>query len=120
MSIALVILQLATATAPPEPATASTPRPTIEFQARVRAKEVTVEQAGEARLTVRAEPALEQAVEVRRNQPKGPRRFRNLDVTLDARATLAEPGASTGEPGQEARGAARDDQGSERQGSTQR
>lgn len=90
MSLPLFVLQLAAAAAP---AGEAPPLPTIEFQARVSARELTVEQAGEARLDVRAEPSLASDVTVTRNIPKGQQRYRNLDIRLDAQATI-DPGAA--------------------------
>jgi hypothetical protein len=69
----------------------------IEINARVRARELRIEQQGEARLRVRAEPPAGDKVEVERNLPKGQRRYRNLDIKLDAEARIAGPAARSGE-----------------------
>jgi hypothetical protein len=76
------------------PAPASSPD--IEITARARAREVRIEQQGEARLRVWAEPPAADKVEIERNLPKGQRRYRNLDIKLDAEARIAGP-ADSGE-----------------------
>jgi hypothetical protein len=95
MPLALAILQFAAVVAG-ETQAANLP-PTIEVHARVQAKELTIRQQGEARLEVHAEPALSQRVEVTRNAPAlGQRRYRNLDIRVDAQATLADPQTAAG------------------------
>jgi hypothetical protein len=65
--------------------------PDVAVNARVHAREVRIEQQGEARLRVWAEPSAGDKVEVERNLPKGERRYRNLDIELDAQARIAGP-----------------------------
>jgi hypothetical protein len=84
MSGALLILAAAAAAA-------TAPPPDISITARVRAREVRIEQQGEAKLRVWAEPSAGDKVDVERNLPKGQRRYRNLDVRLDAEARIAGP-----------------------------
>lgn len=81
---ATLIFAAAAAVAPAGP-------PDIELHARVHAREVRIEQQGEARLRVWAEPSGGDKVEVERNLPKGQRRYRNLDIELDAQARVAGP-----------------------------
>lgn len=90
MPLAPVLLQLAAATAAAD-APAATPQPDIQILARVRAKELTIEQQGEARVEVRADPPLVEKVDVQRNQPGvGRTVLRDLDVRLDARASVTD------------------------------
>jgi len=70
--------------------------PDIELNARVRAREVRIEQQGEAHVRVWAEPSAGDDVKVDRNLPRGQRTYRNLDVKLHAEARLAEPPARAG------------------------
>jgi hypothetical protein len=85
-----VSLLLAAAAAGAAPAAAS---PDIELNARAHVREVRIEQQGEARVRVWAEPSAGDKVEVERNLPKGERRYRNLDIALHAEARLADPAA---------------------------
>ena len=81
------------------PATAQTANPvlepTIEFRARVRADRLEVRQKGEAKVTVRAEPGVTVDASSRGNlpDPLTPGVYRDVDVTLDLRATVDESGA---------------------------
>jgi len=88
-----VFFLAATAAAGPAPAGP----PDIEINARVRARELRIEQQGEARLRVWAEPSAADKVEVERNLPKGQRRYRNLDIKLDAEARIAGAAGRTAE-----------------------
>jgi hypothetical protein len=63
--------------------------PDIAVHANVRAREVRIDQQGEARLRIWAEPSAHDSVKVERNLPKGQRRYRNLEIRLDAEARLA-------------------------------
>lgn len=80
---------------------AAGPAPTgpadIEVNARVRARDLRIEQQGDARIRVWAEPSAADKVEVGRNLPKGQRRYRNLDIRLDAEARIAGPTGRSGE-----------------------
>ena len=96
MPLVLTILQLAAAAAAPAPAV--TPLPDIELHARIRAKSITIEQRGETRLEVHAEPSAGQTVEATGKLPPGTRQARNLDVRLDAHATIADPRATRPPP----------------------
>jgi hypothetical protein len=86
-------LFLAAAAAGPPPAGPAD----IEINARVRARELRIEQQGEARLRVWADPSAADKVDVERNMPKGQRRYRNLDIRLDAEARIADPAGRSGE-----------------------
>ena len=74
-------------------AAGSTPAgpPDIELNARAQVRELRIEQQGEARIGLRAEPSAGDKVSVERNLPKGQRRYRNLDIRLSAEARLAAP-----------------------------
>lgn len=95
MPLQLAILQLAAATLAPDAEAES--RPTIQLQARVRAKSITVAQQGQAQLEVHAEPGTKR-VEVTGQLPPGQRQARNLDVRLDATATIANGAAPREQP----------------------
>jgi hypothetical protein len=70
---------------------ASEPPPDIQFQARVTARDVRIERSGEASLTVRAVP--DAGSDVRVESPAAPQsgRLRNVTVTVDAEARIADP-----------------------------
>lgn len=85
--LALALLQLAAA----QPAA---PPPDIELSVRVRAREVTVRQEGEASLRLRVSPGEAPPVEVRRSAPAGAARYRNLAIDVRGAARIADPNAS--------------------------
>ena len=72
--------------------------PDISINAHIRAREVRIEQQGEAHLRIRAEPSAGDKVDVQRNLPKGQTRYRNLDIKLDAEARIAPPATRTPPP----------------------
>jgi hypothetical protein len=65
--------------------------PDIELNARVRARQVTIEQKGEARLTVTTEPVGGNLVDVQAPPAEGRRELRNVDVRIRAEARIADP-----------------------------
>jgi hypothetical protein len=65
--------------------------PDIELNARVRVREVTIEQKGDARLTVTTEPDGGNLVDVRAPGANGQRRLRNVEVNVRAEARIAAP-----------------------------
>lgn len=65
--------------------------PDIEIGARIKAREVKVEQQG--RVEVRLEPDAGGRIEVERNLPKGRSTYRNLELRLNIEARLADPSA---------------------------
>jgi uncharacterized protein (DUF58 family) len=74
-------------------ATASTPDtfPDIELNVRARARSVTIERKGEAKLEVRAEPDAGSRVEVRVEPlPEGRTELRNVEVNVRAEARIGE------------------------------
>jgi hypothetical protein len=85
--LALALLQLAA----PQ---AAAPLPNIELSARVRAREVTVRQEGEASLALRVSPGEAQPVEVRRSAPAGAQSYRNLTISVRGAVRFADPLAS--------------------------
>ena len=96
MNPLFALLQLAAATTAPVSAAdprgqAAVPRPDIELRATVRAESVTISQGVLAELSVRADPPLAQAVEVRRSQPAGAASYRGLALSIAATATIADP-----------------------------
>ena len=86
MSALTVLFAQLAAQAAPVPATP----PDVEFRARVQAREVEIEQQGEARARVHAEPSGGERVEVERNLPKGRVRYRNLALTVQVDARIAD------------------------------
>ena len=68
--------------------------PDIEINARVRAREVKIEQQGQASARVRLEPSGDQRIDVERNLPRGRATYRNLDLRLDVEGRLAVPPAA--------------------------
>lgn len=65
--------------------------PDVEIAARVRAREVRIQQQGRAIAEVRVEPEGARQVQVDRNLPKGRSAYRNLDLTLKVEGRLADP-----------------------------
>jgi hypothetical protein len=63
--------------------------PDIQLQARVTAREVRIERSGEASLEVRGGEGSEVRVEA--PPANGRRRLRNVNVTVDAEARIADP-----------------------------
>lgn len=74
--------------------TATTGPPDVEIAARVKAREVRIEQQGRASAEIRVEPEAAKRIEVERNLPKGRSTYRNLDLTLKVEGRLADPIAS--------------------------
>lgn len=64
--------------------------PDIEIDARVKAKQVTIERQGRASARVRLEPNGADRVEVERNLPPGQTTYRNLDLRLKVEGRLAD------------------------------
>ena len=93
---ALFILQAGAATVLAGPPSAEPPAatlPTIELRARVHADSLRVEQQGEARLTVAADPLLAKAIEVERSKPvPNAVTVKNVDVLLDVFVTIDPAG----------------------------
>jgi hypothetical protein len=75
-------------------ATAPAPAPDIELNVHIRAKRVTIQQQGETKLTVHAEPDAGTSGVESNVPPKaqGRRELRNVTVDLHAQASLADPG----------------------------
>ena len=68
--------------------------PDIEFNANVRARSVTIEKQGEARLTVHAEPDGGRLVDVQAPKANGRKTLNNVDVSVRAQASVADPQAA--------------------------
>ena len=81
----MLLLLLLQAAGPP-------PAPDIELNVHARAREVTIERRGEAKLAVHAEPDAGSRAEVN-VQPKaeGRTQLRNVTVDIHAQASLADP-----------------------------
>ena len=68
--------------------------PDIQFNARIRAKEVRIEQKGTATLRVHAEP--DAGSKVTSNAPRaGETVLRDADISVDAAVRLGEPSRET-------------------------
>ena len=65
--------------------------PDIELGAYVRARSVTIEKQGDARLTVHAQPEGEKLVNVQAPTANGRKTLENVEVTLHAKASVADP-----------------------------
>lgn len=68
--------------------------PDIEINARVRARELSVEQRGEAQLRVRAEPFGAERVEIDAPRLNGQTTLSNVTVDLHASATISDEPAN--------------------------
>ena len=80
--IALLLLLQSTAAPPPD----------IELNADVRARSVTIEKKGDARLTVTTSPdGGGNIVDVRAPEGNGARTLRNVRVSVKAEARIADP-----------------------------
>lgn len=86
-AVVILLAQLAT----PDPAPTL---PDIEIRARVQAARVDVKQRGEAKLELRVDPGEAEPVRVERSAPAGQARYRNLTVTVEAEARIADPSLS--------------------------
>ena len=92
---ALLILQVGAASVLAAPSTSppAATLPTIELRARVHADSLRVEQQGEARLTVAADPLLAKAIDVERSKPvPNAVTVKNVDVNLDVFVTIDPAG----------------------------
>ena len=78
------------------PAFAQSAEPTIELRARVHMDRLEVQQAGEARVELRAEPGTTVNNSSRGTLPRplAPGVYRNVDVTLDLAATIDQDGTT--------------------------
>jgi hypothetical protein len=66
-------------------------QPDIQFEARVQARRATVQQQGEASLTVHPAPADGSGVRVQGRPERRQGSYRNIDIRLHAEASVAEP-----------------------------
>ena len=72
-------------------AAAPSTKPDIELEIRARARSVTIEQKGEARLEIRAEPDAGSKVEARVTPKAEERReLRNVEVAIHGEARIGE------------------------------
>jgi hypothetical protein len=80
-------------------AAAPAPAPDIELNVHIRAKKVTIEQQGEAKLAVHAEPDAGTTRVETNVQPKaqGRRELSNVTVDLHAQASLTDPAQNRAE-----------------------
>ena len=65
--------------------------PEIELRANVRARSLTIEKRGDARLTLRTEPDGGNIVDVQAPKADGRKTIRNVHVTVRAEANIADP-----------------------------
>lgn len=68
--------------------------PDIAFVATVRAREVTIERRGEARLEVHAQPDAGSVVDIKAPSAEGRKRLRNVRISVAAEARIADPQAA--------------------------
>jgi hypothetical protein len=66
-------------------------QPDIEFHASVRARSLTIEQKGEASLTVTTDPPGTSVVDVRAPRANGRKTIRNPAITVRIEARIANP-----------------------------
>lgn len=65
--------------------------PDIELNAHVRARSVTIEKKGDARLTVTTDPDGGNIVDVEAPRTNGRKTLRNVTVNVRAEARIADP-----------------------------
>ena len=65
--------------------------PDIELNINARARSVTIEKQGDARLTVRTEPDGGNVVDVRAPKANGRKTLRNVAIDVRAEARIAAP-----------------------------
>jgi len=65
--------------------------PDIELNVSVRARSVTIQKQGDARLTVTTDPDGGNLVEVRAPKANGRKTLRNVQVNVRAEARIADP-----------------------------
>lgn len=92
----MLLLLLAAAQAAPAPA------PDIALDVRVHAREVKIEQRGETRLEVRANPDGGSQQHTDKPEAAGRQRLRDVDVRVQAEARIADP-AQNAQPGETTR-----------------
>jgi hypothetical protein len=71
--------------------TASTQLPDIQLDANIRAKSVTIEKQGNARLKVTTSPEGDNMVDIRAPRGNGRKSLRNVEVNIRAEAKIADP-----------------------------
>lgn len=74
---------------------AASPAPDIALDVRVHARELKIEQRGEARLELRAEPDGGSQQHTDKPEAAGRRRLRDVDVHVQAEARIADPAQNT-------------------------
>lgn len=74
----------------------ATTSPDIQLQAKVQAKSVKVEQKGTVSAKVHADPDGGSAVAV--DAPRGSSTYRNVNISIDAKAVLAPDGGTAASP----------------------
>ena len=75
-------------------AAAPAPAPDIALDVRVQARELRIDQRGQATLELRASPDGGTAQNVDKPEANGRRRLRNVDVRVQAEARIADPAAT--------------------------
>jgi hypothetical protein len=84
MMLTLILLLQSTAAS-------AQPLPDIELNANVRARSVTIEKQGNARLTVTTSPDGGNVVDVRAPRANGRKTLRNVNAAVKAEARIADP-----------------------------
>lgn len=67
------------------------PPPDIQLGATVRARSLTVEKAGEARIAVTTDPKGENLIDIQAPRASGGRSIRNPTIRLQVEARIADP-----------------------------
>ena len=71
----------------------ATPAPEIQLEATIRAKSVTIEKQGDARLTVTTDPDGGNLIDVQAPKANGRKKLRDIEVKVDAQARIGDPAA---------------------------
>jgi hypothetical protein len=74
--------------------TAAAQAPDIQLNANIRARSVTIEKQGNARLTVTTSPNGGNLVDLRAPRGNGQKSLRNVEVNLRAEARIGDPAAA--------------------------
>ena len=94
MSTALLLfLQLAACQA------VQAPPPDIEVNAKVTAREVTIDNEGTASLNLHADPGVTPPIQVTRSAPPGAKSYRDLTIDLHAETHIGGSATTSSTPG---------------------
>jgi hypothetical protein len=74
------------------------PLPDLEFHAAVRARSLTIEKNGDARLTVTTDPTGRNVADIQAPKAQGRRTIANPVITIHVEARIADPAAAAPPP----------------------